>query len=198
MGQGSRRRVSGQCVDRAGGSFCPNGVSFYRSNGRDPRRRKGRRGSGLNFHYTTALFRASGLVVTSGSRSERGLPRPHTNINFSVSARPCPAVLLAGSSSLPHLLLRSSLTREKIQHLSEDVYPNGCRYFPVSGGGIGDRGKRLVVCGAARRLQAAAAVLGQCSDEKYPEIRIFAPHAGGSRGIRQRSTGPRRRGIELE
>src|SRR5690606_12628409 len=111
------------------------------ANGRDPRRRRGRRGSGLNFLYITALFRASGLVVMSGSRSERGCrDHTHTNINFSVLARPCPAVLLAGSSYLPHFLLCSLLTREKIQHLSENVYPNGCRYCPVSGGGIGDPG----------------------------------------------------------
>ena len=44
------------------------------------------------------------------------------------SVRPRPAVLPAGSSSLPHLLIHFSLAREKIQHPPENVYPDNCRY----------------------------------------------------------------------
>lgn len=95
----------------------------------------------MNFLYTTALFRASGLAETSGSRSERGC-RDHTHTTSTFRSRRDPA--LRYCLRVVHLsrtsCFRSSLTREKIQHLSENVYPNRCRYFPVSGGGIGDLG----------------------------------------------------------
>ena len=114
---------------------------YYFFNGRDPRRRKGRRGSGLNFLYTTALFRASGLAATSGSRSERGLPRPHMQTSTFRSRRdPALRYCLRAVHLSRTLLLHTLLTIEKIQRIHDNVYPRHCRYFPVSGGDIGNSG----------------------------------------------------------
>lgn len=54
---------------------------------------------------------------------------------LSVPARPCPAVLRAGSSSLPHFLI--SFLREKRYNMRlENVYPGGCRNFGSNGHGL--------------------------------------------------------------
>lgn len=62
---------------------------------------------------------------------------------LSAPARPCPAVLRAGSSSLPHFLI-SFLREKRYNTRQENVYPGGCRNFGSNGHGSDAWGKCLV------------------------------------------------------
>ena len=136
---------AGQSIACAVGCFCLDGVSSFvcwtgPPGVKNDKEREllapGATGVGapggrtVELTYTTALSRATALVVTSGSRllgsSE---PNAYRTTHFSVSVRPRLAVLRAGSTSLPHFVIRSSLREKRYNTLVRMSTPTAVDIF---------------------------------------------------------------------